>query len=396
VKHKEFDFIFPQLPNFIFYFIFMSRLDNITPFLVMDVVRKAQSIEDVIHFEIGEPDIPPSPKVVDAMVKATQAQQFRYVEPLGLFALREKIATFYQNRYQVEVSPQRIVLTVGTSGAFLVTYSLLLNTGDKLLLTDPGYPCYKNVAYLLNAQPIFVPIDKSTNYQLTVEHLKAHQNIKIVQISSPSNPTGNIYNQATLNALINYCEKQGIYFVSDEIYHGLVYGKTAHTALEFSNNAIVINGFSKYFGLPGLRLGWVILPPSLVRKAEMIMQNLYISVPTISQYGALAAFDDEYLNQVTHTYQKRRDYLYNELSQLFVIDAKPEGAFYIWANVSKYTNNSLKFAELLLNKIHIATTSGIDFGQNKTDQYIRFAYTRDITHLKEGVERLKDFLEMGK
>ncbi len=372
----------------------MSRLENISPFLVMDVLRKARSMPDAIHFEVGEPDIPPSPKVIEAMVKASIEQKIHYTESLGLFALREKIAAFYQKRYQVDISPAQIVLTVGTSGAFLITYAILLNAGEKLLLTDPAYPCYKNFSYILDLEPVFVPIDKSTDYQLTVEQLKAHQNIKAVQISSPSNPIGNVYSKTALKALIEYCENQSIYFISDEIYHGLVYETTAQTALAFSKNAIVINGFSKYFGLPGLRLGWVILPPQLVRAAEIVMQSLYISAPTISQYAALEAFDDEqHLNKSVHTYQNRRNYLYKELSQLFTIDAKPEGGFYIWTDISKYSTDSLKFSELLLDKIHIATTSGVDFGKNKTNNYIRFAYTRDIEHLKEGVERLKEFLK---
>jgi len=370
----------------------MNRLDNITPFLVMDVLRKAQAIPDVIHFEVGEPDIAPSPKVIEAIAKATRDKKIRYTESLGLLALREKIAAFYWERYQVNISPTRIVITVGTSGAFLITYAILLNAGDKILLTDPGYPCYKNFSYILNTQPVLVPIDKSTDYQLTVEHLKAQSSIKAVHIASPSNPIGNVYNQATLKALIDYCENHHIHFISDEIYHGLVYGKKAHTALEFSDNAIVINGFSKYFCLTGLRLGWVILPPHLVRQAEIVMQNLYISAPTLSQYGALEAFDHEHLQSVTRTYQKRRDYLYNELSQLFTIDAKPEGAFYIWANVSQYAQDSLTFSEQLLDSIHVATTSGIDFGKNKTHHYIRFAYTKEIAHLKEGVDRLKQYL----
>jgi len=370
----------------------MNRLDNITPFLVMDVLKKAQAIPDVIHFEVGEPDIKPSPKVIEAIAKATRDKKMGYTESLGLLALREKIAAFYLERYQVDISPTRIILTVGTSGAFLITYAILLNAGDKILLTDPGYPCYKNFSYILNTQPVLVPIDKSTDYQLTVEHLKAQAGIKAVHIASPSNPIGNVYNQATLKALIDYCENHQIHFISDEIYHGLVYGKKAHTALEFSDNAIVINGFSKYFCLTGLRLGWVILPPHLVRQAEIVMQNLYISAPTLSQYGALEAFDQEHLESVTRTYQKRRDYLYNELSQLFTIDVKPEGAFYIWANVSQYTQDSLKFSGQLLDNIHVATTSGIDFGKNQTHHYIRLAYTREIAHLKEGVERLKQYL----
>jgi aspartate/methionine/tyrosine aminotransferase len=370
----------------------MNRLDNITPFLVMDVLRKAQAIPDVIHFEVGEPDIKPSPKVIEAIEKATRDKKIAYTESLGLLALREKIAAFYWEQYQVDISPSRILITVGTSGAFLITYAILLNAGDKIVLTDPGYPCYKNFSYILNTQPILIPIDKSTNYELTVEHLKAHPDIKAIHIASPANPIGNVYNPSTLKALIDYCDTHQIHFISDEIYHGLVYGNKAHTALAFSDNAIVINSFSKYFCLTGLRLGWVILPPHLIRHAEIVMQNLYISAPTLSQYGALEAFDQAHLQSVTETFQKRRDYLYNELSQLFTIDAKPEGAFYIWARVSQYSQDSLKFSQQLLDDIHVATTPGIDFGQNQTDHYIRFAYTRDIAHLEEGVERFKQYL----
>ena len=268
----------------------MNRLKNITPFLVMDILRQAQSIPNVIHFEVGEPDIPPSPKVIEAMIKATVDRKVHYTEALGLVALREKIAAFYQARYQVNISPHQIVITVGTSGAFLVTYAILLNAGEKLLLTDPAYPCYKKFSYLLNIRPIFVPIDQSTNYQLTVENLNVPHDVKAVQISSPSNPIGNVYSPDVLKALIHKCENQGIYFISDEIYHVLVYNKIAHTALEFSDHTIVINGFSKYFCLPGLRLGWVILPKKLVRKAEIIMQNLYISAPTLSQLWCFGSF----------------------------------------------------------------------------------------------------------
>jgi len=372
----------------------MQRLDNITPFLVMDILRKARTLPNAIHFEVGEPDIPPSPKVIEAIADAARKNKVQYIESLGLMALREKIAEFYEKRYKISISPQRIALTVGTSGAFLTAYAILLNAGDKILLTDPAYPCYKNFSYILDICPIFVPIDKSTDYQLTVEHLKEQKdnNIKVVQISSPANPIGNVYEKSILKQLVEYCDAQNIYFISDEIYHGLVYEKTAHTALEFSDNAIVINGFSKYFSLAGLRLGWMILPEKLVRKAEIVMQNLYISAPTLSQYGAIHAFDESHLAKTTEIYKERRDYLYAELSQLFDIETKPSGAFYIWANISKYSQNSLKFSELLLNEIQVATTSGIDFGKNKTNQYIRFAYTRELSHLQEGVQRLKHFL----
>ncbi len=377
--------------------IIMSRLDKLTSFLVMDIVRQARALPDAIHFEIGEPDIAPSPHVLEAIAEATRKAQVQYTESLGLLALREKIAAFYQERYGVSVSPQRIALTVGTSGAFLITYAALLNAGERLLLTDPSYPCYKNFAYVLDAQPVFVPIDASTRYQLTVEQaqwaVREHPGIKALQISSPANPIGNLYDADNLRDLMAFCEQQEMYFISDEIYHGLVYDRPAHTALEYSDRAIVINSFSKYFCLPGLRLGWVILPEDLMRKAEMLLQNLYIAAPTLSQYGALAAFDEAHLQQVTATYRARRDYLYEALSQLFTIDAKPEGAFYIWADISRYAEDSQAFAQRLLQETHVATTPGIDFGQHQAHRYLRFAYTRELPHLQQGVARLQAYLK---
>ncbi len=260
-------------------------------------------------------------------------------------------------------------------------------------MTDPSYPCYKNFSYILDINPVLVPVDKSTDYQLTVDILKEYKNIKAVQISSPNNPTGNVYEKEVLKELIEYCNENGIHFISDEIYHGLVYDRKEHSALEFSENVIVINGFSKYFCMPGFRLGWVILPKNLIRKAEIVLQNVFIAPPTISQFAALGAFNYEHLKNVTNEYKKRRDFLYNELKDVFKIDVRPEGAFYIWANIEKYSTNSYEFANELLEKTHVAVTPGIDFGRNGTSKYIRFAYTRDINHMKEGIERLKQFLK---
>ncbi|MDY6994011.1 MAG: aminotransferase class I/II-fold pyridoxal phosphate-dependent enzyme, partial [Pseudomonadota bacterium] len=284
-------------------------------------------------------------------------------------------------------------VTVGSSGALLVLYAILLNAHEQLLLPDPGYPCYKNFAAILDIQPLLVPIDQHGHYQLTVDKIKQYQNIKAIQIASPANPIGNVYPPAALKAIVEYCDDHAIYFISDELYHGLAYETAAQTALAFSDNAIVVNGLSKYFSLPGLRLGWAIVPKNLVRKAEIVMQNVYISAPIISQQAALAAFDDAYLMSVTQMYRQRRDYLYAQLEQLFTIDAKPEGGFYIWANTTRYAEDSLKFSQLLLDEIGVATTAGIDFGKNNTQNYLRFAYTRDVPHLQEGVRRLKQFLK---
>ncbi|SNZ02404.1 Aspartate/methionine/tyrosine aminotransferase [Persephonella hydrogeniphila] len=371
----------------------MNRLSQIKPFIVMDIVKKASQIKNAIHFEIGEPDLQPPPAVWELAEKAIKERQNHYTESLGLLKLREKIAEFYYRKYNVDINPERIALTVGTSGAFLVAYSILLNAGEKVALTDPSYPCYKNFAHLLDISPVLIPTGKETEYQLRPEQLEKHSDIKAVHISSPSNPVGNIYSEENLKSLTEYCDEKEVYFISDEIYHGLVYEGKEHTALEFSDKAVVINGFSKYFCMPGFRLGWIILPEELMRKAEIVMQNVFISPPTVSQYAALGAFDYEHLEKNRLIFKERRDFLFDQLKKIFDIDAKPQGAFYIWANVEKYCGNSFKFAQDLLEKAGVAVTPGIDFGKNNTEKYIRFAYTRDIQHMKEGIERIKKFLE---
>jgi aspartate/methionine/tyrosine aminotransferase len=368
----------------------VDRLEKVSPFIVMDIVREANKYDDTVHFEIGEPDLQPPPKVWELAEKAVKDKLNFYTESLGLLELREKISQFYFEKYGVEISPSRIALTIGTSGAFLTVYSIILSQGEKLAFSDPSYPCYKNFSYILDINPVLIPVDSSTNYQLTVEHLKEFKEIKAVQISSPNNPTGNIYDKKTLQDLARYCEENNIYLISDEIYHGLVYDKKEYTALEFSNKAIVINGFSKYFCMPGFRLGWVILPEELVRKAEIVLQNLFIAPPTISQFSALGAFDKEHLAYITNEYKKRRDFLYSNLKKIFDIDIFPEGAFYIWANISKYSDNSYEFTKKVLKELHIAITPGVDFGSNNTQKYIRFAYTKSIDHMKEGINRLKN------
>ena len=361
-------------------------------FIVMDIVKEAQKYNDTVHFEIGQPDLSPSQKVKQNIKDSVDNNKFAYTESLGLLELREKIAKSYKDNYNVIIDPGQILLTPGTSGAFMVAYTLSLKNNENLGLSDPSYPCYKNFAYMLDINPIFMNISKETGYQLNVKHLEK-KNLNALQISSPCNPTGNLYDKENLKSLIQYCEEKNIAFISDELYHGLTYETKAHTALEFSQNVFVINGFSKYYCMPGLRLGWIIVPKDKIRQAEIIAQNLFISAPTLSQHAALGAFDEKYLGHIKDIFRQRRDYLYHELSQIFDIDAKPKGAFYLWANVSKYTDDSFEFAKQILKDIHVATTPGIDFGTNNTNHYLRFAYTRDIEHMREGVERLKKYLQ---
>ena len=367
------------------------RCEKLSSFIVMDIVREAKKYKDAVHFEIGQPDLSPSPLVKQALHVAIDEDRFSYTESHGLLELRELIAKDYLERYGVHIDTDQIFLTPGTSGAFLIAYGLSLKASSKLGLSDPSYPCYKNFAHLLDIEPVFMPIGKEDSYELHVEDLKKHK-LDAIHISSPSNPIGNIYDSENFKNLVEYCDKESISFISDELYHGLEYEKKVNCALEFSSNTFVINGFSKFYCMPGNRLGWIIVPKNKLREAEMIAQNLFISAPTLSQYGALKAFDKSYLDEVKEEFRNRRDYLYGELKNIFKVDVKPEGAFYIWADVSKYTDDSFVFAKELLEKLHVATTPGVDFGTNKTNKYLRFAYTREIEHMKEGVERIKKYL----
>ena len=363
---------------------------ELAPFHVMELVRRAQRYEDVIHFEIGQPDLPPPPGVREALAEAVESGRFAYTESQGLEALRERIAAHYRHEYGVDPDPKRILITPGTSIAFMVAYELLAGPGSRIGMSDPSYPCYKNFAAMTDAEAVFLPAGAERGYQLSAADLEGHS-LDLLHLSSPANPTGVVYTPERLAELTEFCRGEGIAFISDELYHGLVYDTRAATVLEFSDEAIVINGFSKYFCMPGLRLGWMILPERLVRPAEILAQNLYISAPTLSQYAALEAFDYEYLAQIRDTFRQRRDWLYQELGGLFSIDARPDGAFYLWCDVSRYGLDAVTLSQRLLEEVHVAVTPGIDFGRHETAGHLRFAYTRDIDHMAEGVERLKRF-----
>ncbi len=353
------------------------------PFLVMDILKKAQNIKDVIHLEIGEPDLLPSPEIKKALKNAVSDNNFFYTEAKGLKSLREKISHHYKNMYDTKVDPENIIITTGTSTAFLIAFHF-----TKTIATPtPGYPCYENFAKLENKEFIKIP-SSFPEYKINIDDLNKY-NFDTLLISSPNNPTGTIYNNEDLKQISSYCQKHNKLLISDELYHGLVYTDNYTTALKYNKNAIVINGFSKYFCMPGLRIGWIIVPENLIRTAEIISQNILISAPTLSQYAALEAFDYDYLNNIKKEFQKRREFLYNELKDIFPI-AKPDGAFYLWCDISRYSNDSLKFCNNLLENAKVATTPGVDFGD--FNNYIRIAYTKNINELKTAAKRIKNFL----
>jgi len=366
-----------------------------SPFYVMELVRQAQQYDDVIHFEIGQPDLPPPPGVREALSRGVERGETAYTESLGLGELRRRISEHYRHDYGVSVDPDRILVTPGTSIAFLIAYELLAGPGDRIGMADPSYPCYKNFAAMVDAEAVFLPAGSEKGYRLGIEDLKKRE-LEVLHLSSPSNPTGVLYEGERLAALAEYCRERGIAFVSDELYHGLVYDTRVHSAVEYSEEAIVINGFSKYFCMPGLRLGWMILPEELIRPAEILAQNLYISAPTLSQYAALEAFDYDYLARVRETFKKRRDWLYGELKELFAIDARPDGAFYLWCDTSRYSEDAVALSRRILKETHVAVTPGIDFGSHATNHHLRFAYTRSIEHMEEGVRRLREFFDLDR
>jgi aspartate/methionine/tyrosine aminotransferase len=382
-----------------------KRTQGISPFYVMELLRRAKQLEaegrDVIHMEIGEPDFLTPQIIIDAGVKHIQTGQIKYTAAAGLPELREKIAGFYRQRYGVAVSTERIFVTPGASGAFLLALGVSLNPGEELLMTDPCYPCNSNFVNLFDGKTRTIPVDATTRYQLTAELISQYWTTatKGVMIASPSNPTGTLITQEVLKQAIHAVNALGGCFYSDEIYHGLVYGGNASSAIEFSDNVFVINSFSKYFGMTGWRIGWLIVPDEFVEVTEKLAQNIFIATSTHSQYAALAAFDQRTIVELElrrAEFEVRRDFLYKNLLRLeFEIPIKPEGAFYIYANCARFTDNSYQFAMDFLEAEAVALTPGKDFGINDSNHFIRFAYTTSIDRMATAMQRLERFINKG-
>lgn len=378
------------------------RMEEFSPFYVMELLQRAKQLEaqgkDIIHMEIGEPDYPTPISVINAGIKHIQTGQIKYTVAAGLPELRKKISNYYQLNYAVDISPERVFVTPGASGAFLLALGVSLNPGEKIIMSDPCYPCNSNFVRFFEGKTRFVNVDASTGYQLTANLIEQNWSAdsRGVLIASPSNPTGTLISEPQLKRSIELVNSLDGCFFSDEIYHGLVYGKKACSALEFSDDVFVINSFSKYFAMTGWRVGWLIVPEHFIDAVERLAQNIFISTSTHSQYAALAAFSKENLAELDHRTQQfaeRRDFLYDNLMRLgFDIAVKPEGAFYIYANCSAFTNDSFQFAKDLLEQEGVAVTPGKDFGKNEANCYIRFAYTASIAKMSAAIERLEKFL----
>jgi aspartate/methionine/tyrosine aminotransferase len=375
------------------------RMRHIAPFHVMDLLARAQALEaegrDIVHMEVGEPDFPTPEPIVAAGHDALAAGHTKYTPAVGLAALREAIAESYDRRYGVDVDPGRIIVTPGASGALLLTLGVLIDPGDQILMADPGYPCNRHFARVFEGEALMVPVDAATDYQLTGASVRNHWTGRSVAVlvASPANPTGTLIPRAELTAIDAFVSGKGGATLVDEIYHGLVYDGEAATALSVSDQIFVINSFSKYFGMTGWRLGWIVAPRPYVRELDKLAQNLFLAAPTLAQHAALAAFAPqtlEIVEQRREIYRQRRDFLIPALRELgFGITIVPQGAFYIYADCTAFTDDSFRFSRQVLEDIGVAITPGIDFGDHRAREHVRFAYTTSLERLEEGVERLR-------
>ncbi len=379
-----------------------TRMSHIAPFEVMEIQTAARALEalghDVIHMEIGEPDFPTPPQIIAAATAALQNQKMYYTSALGIRALREAIAQFYADCYGVSVSPSRIIVTAGSSAALLLTMGVLINPGDGVLMADPGYPCNRHFVRAMGGVPECIPASAQDAYQLTakmvIENWQPHTRAAL--IATPSNPTGTIVTPFQIAQLHEAVGAKGGTLIVDEIYQGLTYGVEPATALSIADNIFVVNSFSKYFQMTGWRLGWMVVPENYVREVEKLAQNLFISASTPAQYAALAAFSPDtiaLLESRREVFKQRRDALIPALQRIgFQVPVTPEGAFYVYADCSKLSDDSFELARKILQHAHVAVTPGKDFGSAAPEKHIRFAYTQTVERLLEAVARIERIL----
>jgi len=378
-----------------------SGRSNVPPFMVMDVMAAAERIEKagghVIHMEVGQPAASAPKSALIAAHRALDEGRIGYTSALGIPSLRERIARHYRDSYGCTVDAARIVVTTGSSGAFILAFLAMFEPGDRVAVTVPGYPPYRHILSALGCEPVLIETSSDTRHALTGEALlAAHRKapLKGVLVGSPANPTGTMMSREALTALIAAAHDAGIRFISDEIYHGLDYAFPAVTAAELSADALVINSFSKYFCMTGWRVGWMVVPDALVRPIERLQQNLAISVPTLSQIAAEAAFDGfEEMEAIKRGYVENRRILIEGLPKAGLRKFLPaDGAFYLYADVSDFTSDSFDFAKKMLEEAHVAATPGVDFDPYHGRSFMRLSYARSADDMREAVGRIARWL----
>lgn len=377
----------------------IARRGTIPPFIVMDVMRAANKREaegaDVLHMEVGQPSTPAPSGVLEAANKALAVDKLGYTDAFGIPPLRQAIADYYRSDYGIDVDPGRVVVTTGSSGAFVLSFLAAFEAGDRVALAAPGYPAYRNILKALGVEPVNLPVGPETNFQPTPETLdRVEGRLDGLIIASPSNPTGTMITPEGLQALVDYCRDRSLRLISDEIYHGITYENRAETVLSLTDEAIIVNSFSKYFSMTGWRLGWMVIPESLHRSSECLAQNLFISPPTLSQFAGVAVFDcREELDANVARYASNRELLLRELPRAgFNKLSHADGAFYLYADVAHLTNDSLEFCQRVLTDTGVATTPGIDFDPDRGGHFVRFSFAGATDDMAEAARRLQAYL----
>jgi aspartate/methionine/tyrosine aminotransferase len=379
-----------------------DRTEHISAFQVMDLLKRAKALEasgkPVIHMSIGEPDFTAPPPVVEALERAARAGHTQYTGATGIEPLRRAIADDYLRRYGVRVSPSRVIVTAGATGALLLACCALVNAGDRVLLTDPSYPCNRNFVAAFDGIPTLVPVGPQTRFQMTRDLLTAHWHAgtRGALLASPANPTGTSIPFDELGRIVDAIREREGFAIVDEIYLGLSYEARARSALELGDDLFVTNSFSKYFHMTGWRLGWMIVPQTLAPVFERLSQNLFICASTLAQHAALACFEDATLaifEERREAFRRRRDYLVPALKSLGLdVPCEPDGAFYVYADCSRFSDDSSAFADELLEQAHVSVVPGADFGQHDPKRYLRISYATALPQLEEAVARMRTLL----
>ncbi len=381
-----------------------ERMSGIRSFYVMDLLARARVLErqgrSIIHMEVGEPDFVTPEPITQAGIDALKAGKTHYTSAAGLPELRARLSAFYCDKLAVEVSAEHILITPGASGALQLALGVTVNPGERVMMADPGYPCNRHFVRMFGGEAQCVPVDSRSDYQLTAELIEQHwtPETKAVMIASPSNPTGTMVDPHEIAQINTFVKLQGGLLIIDEIYAMLTYEQQAYSLLADAPDAFIINSFSKYFGMTGWRLGWLIAPEAYVDAVDRLAQNIFLAAPTMAQHAALSAFEADtvqILESRRQAFRARRDYLMPALQQLgFEISTKPQGAFYLYADCSRFTDDSHTFVLDVLEKAGVAITPGCDFGDHRARQHVRFAYTTSIDNLREGVGRLGKYLSL--